>query len=228
MKRIVIIAVTLIASLNMNAQIEEGNWYFTPKAGVSISDMTGQLLDPSKIEGNYDVTLRSMVSFTAGADFEYAILDQLGFSFGLNYVKRGSNTKDNLFKLTMDYINMPLTVNFYPIPEAGLAIKAGAQVGFSARKRVTVDGVEYNADYNIQQRFNNWGRPTQTYVENELSKQFNKVDLSIPIAISYEFKNIMLEARYNLGLINVMKEDPENSKHRFWQFTLGYKFDLGD
>ena len=228
MKRIVIIAVTLIASLNMNAQIEEGNWYFTPKAGVSISDMTGQLLDPSKIEGNYDVTLRSMVSFTAGADFEYAILDQLGFSFGLNYVKRGSKTKDNLFKLTMDYINMPLTVNFYPIPEAGLAIKAGAQVGFSARKRVTVDGVEYNADYNIQQRFNNWGRPTQTYVENELSKQFNKVDLSIPIAISYEFKNIMLEARYNLGLINVMKEDPENSKHRFWQFTLGYKFDLGD
>lgn len=228
MKRIVIIAVTLIASLNMNAQIEEGNWYFTPKAGVSISDMTGQLLDPSKIEGNYDVTLRSMVSFTAGADFEYAILDQLGFSFGLNYVKRGSKTKDNLFKLTMDYINMPLTVNFYPIPEAGLAIKAGAQVGFSARKRVTVDGVEYNADYNIQQRFNNWGRPTQTYVENELSKQFNKVDLSIPIAISYEFKNIMLEARYNLGLINVMKEDPENSKHRFWQFTLGYKFDFGD
>ncbi|MBR1389209.1 MAG: PorT family protein [Prevotella sp.] len=228
MKRIVIIAVTLIASLNMNAQIEAGNWYFTPKAGVSVSDMTGQLLDPSKVEGNYDVTLRSMVSFTAGIDFEYAMLDQLGFAFGLNYTKRGSKTKENLFKLTMDYINMPLTLNFYPIPEAGLAIKAGVQVGFSARKRVTVDGVEYNADYNIQQRFNNWGRPTQTYVESELSKQFNKVDLSIPIAISYEFKNIMLEARYNLGLINVMKEDPENSKHRFWQFTLGYKFDLGD
>ena len=40
--------------------------------------------------------------------------------------------------------------------------------------------------------------------------------------------NVVLEARYSLGLVNVMKDDPENSKHRFWQFTLGYKFDLGD
>ncbi len=44
----------------------------------------------------------------------------------------------------------------------------------------------------------------------------------------HEFMNVVLEARYSLGLVNVMKDDPENSKHRFWQFTLGYKFDLGD
>ena len=228
MKKIVFRAIALMASVKMNAQIEADNWYVTPKAGVGISDMTRQLFDSSQTDGTYDATLRSMVSFTAGVDFEYAMLDQLGFAFGLNYTKRGSKTKDDLFKLAMDYINIPFTLNFYPIPEAGLAVKAGVQVGFSARKRVTVDGIEYNADYKLEERFVNWGRPAQTYVENELSKQFNKVDLSIPIAISYEFKKIVLEARYNLGLINVLKEDPENSKHRFWQFTLGYKFDFGD
>ena len=52
--------------------------------------------------------------------------------------------------------------------------------------------------------------------------------ITCPLAVSYEFMNVVLEARYSLGLVNVMKDDPENSKHRFWQFTLGYKFDLGD
>ena len=66
------------------------------------------------------------------------------------------------------------------------------------------------------------------YVESELSKEFNKVDFSIPLAISYDYKGIFAEARYNLGLTNIMKDDPENGKHRVWQFTIGYKFDLGE
>ena len=87
-----------------------------------------------------------------------------------------------------------------------------------------IDGITYSADYVWQRNY--WGRPI--YVESELSKQFNKVDLAIPLGISYEYKNVILDVRYNLGLINIMKDDPENSKNRFWQFTLGYKFNVGD
>jgi len=228
MKKLLLIAIAMMASVNMHAQIEEGNWYFTPKAGVSVADMTGRLLDPSKTEGTYDHTLRPVVSFTGGLEFEYAMLDQLGLSFGLNYTRQGSKTKDNMFKVTMDYASIPVTLNFYPIPECGLAIKAGVQVGFAARKRMRVDGKDYNADYNLATVFPRWGRPMLVYVENELSKGFNKVDFSIPLAISYDFKKVFIEARYNLGLTNVMKDDPEKSKNRVWQFTLGYKFDLGN
>lgn len=221
-------AIAMMMSVNMNAQLDEGNWYFTPKIGLSIADLTGKLYAPEKADGSYDPTLHPMTGFTGGVELEYAMLDNLGLSIGLNYCRQGSKTDDELFKVTMDYANIPITLDFYPIPECGLAVKAGVQVGFAGRKKVKIDGVTYNADYVMAQRFNRWGRPMIVYVESELSKEFNKVDLSIPLAISYDYKGIFAEARYNLGLTNIMKDDPENSKHRVWQFTIGYKFDLGE
>ncbi len=228
MKKLLITAIAMMASLNINAQIEEGNWYFTPKLGVGLVDLSGKLYDPSKEEGTYDPTLRSYVSFTGGVEFEYAMLDQLGLSVGLNYARQGSKTSEDVFKVTMDYANIPVTFNFYPIPNVGLAIKAGVQVGFAARKKMKINGVEYNADFDRKILVNRWGRAVPVLVENEYSRQFNKTDFSIPLAISFDYKRIFVEARYNLGLTNVMKDDPEKSKHRVWQFTLGYKIPLGD
>ena len=125
----------------------------------------------------------------------------------------------------------PITFNYYPIANCGLAIKAGVQVGFTMRKRMTLDGVDYNADETAtwvrKTWVNRWtGRAFPVAVENELSRKFNKVDCSIPLAVSYEYKSFQLEARYNLGLTKVMKEDPESSKHSVFLFTLGYKINL--
>ena len=103
------------------------------------------------------------------------------------------------------------------------------------RKRMTLDGVDYNADETAtwvrKTWVNRWtghviSAPGIAYMENELSKKFNKVDFSIPLAVSYEYKNFQVEARYNLGLTKVMKEDPESSKHSVFLFTLGYKINL--
>jgi len=43
-----------------------------------------------------------------------------------------------------------------------------------------------------------------------------------------DITSFMIKARYNLGLTKVMKDDPESSQHRVWQFTLGYKIPMGD
>ena len=223
-----IIAITLMAAVNASAQIDEGNWYVTPKAGISVADLTGKLFDPSKAEGTYDATLRPLVTFTAGVDFMYAFNENFGVSFGFGYARQGAKTKDDLFRVSMDYINVPITLNYYPFSNIGLAVKAGVQLGFVSHKRMKVDGVNYNADYTRVIVRNRWGRPVVAYMESELSKQFNKFDCAIPLAISYELYNFQLEARYNLGLVKVMKDDPEKSKNSVWQFTLGYKFDLGD
>lgn len=219
-----ILAIAMMVSLSANAQVEEGEWYITPRAGVGIADLTGKLFDPTQSEANYDATLRPITTFVGGIEGEYGINDNFSFSAGLLFAMQGSKTKDNMFKVKENYMNIPLLVNYYPIPNCGLAFKAGVQVGFTIRKRVTIDGVEYSADRTfIRDR---WGHVITT--ETELSKQFNKVDLAIPLGISYEFSNIVLDVRYNLGLINIMKDDPENSKNRLWQFTLGYKFHLSD
>lgn len=217
-------AIAMMVAVSANAQVEEGEFYLIPKAGVGISDLTGKLFDPTQSGTNYDATLRPITTFVGGIEGEYGINDKVSFSAGILFAMQGSKTKDNMFKIKENYINVPLMVNYYPIPNCGLAIKAGAQVGFTIRKRITIDGMEYSADYIVARNY--WGRPV--YVESELSKQFNKVDLAIPVGISYEFSNIVLDARYNIGLINVMKDDPENSKNRLWQFTLGYKFNITD
>ena len=52
----------------------------------------------------------------------------------------------------------------------------------------------------------------------------NTFDLSIPVGLSYEYNNFVVDGRYNFGVTNVAKgEDPKNS---VFQFTVGYKFEL--
>lgn len=228
MKKLLVSILAMAAVVSAHAQIEEGDWFITPKAGVSIADMTGQLFDATKAEGTYDATLHPLTGFTAGVELEYGLADQFGVTFGIFYAKQGAKTDDGLFKVKMDYAKIPLMLNYYPIPNAGLALKAGVQIGFASRKKITIDGIEYNADFDRAILVNRWGRPVPVLVENELSRQFNKVDFSIPVAVSYELYNFVLEGRYNIGLTKVMKDDPESSKHMVWQFTLGYKIPLGD
>ena len=38
-------AISLMIAVSANAQIEEGEWYITPKAGVGVADLTGKFLD---------------------------------------------------------------------------------------------------------------------------------------------------------------------------------------
>lgn len=67
MKKLVMLAMTLVATLSASAQIEEGNWYLTPKIGVGIADLTGRLYI-DQAEGTYDYTLRPITSVVAGLE----------------------------------------------------------------------------------------------------------------------------------------------------------------
>ena len=53
------------------------------------------------------------------------------------------------------------------------------------------------------------------------------VDFGIPVGISYEYKNITLDARYYFGLTNMNDlEDTEVIHNRCLSITLGYRFKL--
>ena len=54
-----------------------------------------------------------------------------------------------------------------------------------------------------------------------------KLNLSIPIGVSYEYGNVVLDLRYNLGLSKTNKEGNDNKlRSDLLQITLGYKFAL--
>lgn len=49
-------------------------------------------------------------------------------------------------------------------------------------------------------------------------------DFTIPVGLSYEYSNLVFDARYNFGTTKVY--DYADSKNSVFQITVGYKFDL--
>ena len=95
--------------------------------------------------------------------------------------------------------------NVYVVP--GLAVKLGVQPGFNVNSKGKVVA---NTSVGSASK------------ETELNAK--SVDFSIPVGLSYEYKNVVLDARYNWGLTKVW--DNLDSKNSVFQFTLGYKFEL--
>jgi len=107
--------------------------------------------------------------------------------------------KFNDVKCKYDYLNVPLVADFYVA--RGLALKTGVQLGFLMNAKWD--------DLNVKD-------------------DCNKTNFSIPIGISYEFSNVVLDLRYNVALSKVNKNATDNYKYRsdLVQFTIGYKFEL--
>ena len=97
-----------------------------------------------------------------------------------------------------DLLNIPLTADFYVAK--GLALKTGVQFGFLLSAKVEDADVK------------------------DSCKKFN---FSIPVGISYEISDFVLDFRYNIGLKNMNKADDGNKlRSDLVQFTVGYKFGL--
>ena len=187
MKKLMMIAIMMIAAVSANAQNEAGQASIKPMAGINLATMTKA--DDSKMR----------VGLAAGLEFEYGVADNFGISAGVLYSMQGVKSKTADVTLKLDYINIPVLANYYIVP--GLAIKAGVQPGFNVKKKVAVEvaGVKDDATVDDVKGF----------------------ALSIPVGLSYEFSNVVLDARYNLGVTKAIKD--VDSKHSYFTITLGYR-----
>jgi len=210
MKKLFFAAAVLMCSLTVFAQSKEGTFSIQPKAGINISTLSNK--DNAKVK----------VGFTAGAEAEYQLTKQLSLSAGAMFSTQGAKSTtvfrevDNTTKeirevdikntMEFDYINVPILANYYIIE--GLAVKLGIQPGFNiVAKRKRTDGVD-KVSKNL----------------SDLGVDVRKVDISIPIGVSYEFNDFVVDARFNLGLTEVA--DLVKSKNRVFQITFGYQIDL--
>ena len=210
MKKLFFAAAVLMCSLTAFAQSKEGTFNILPKAGINISNLSNK--DNAKVK----------VGFTAGAEAEYQLTKQLSLSAGALFSMQGAKSTtvfrevDNTTKeirevdikntMEFDYINVPILANYYIIE--GLAVKLGIQPGFNiVAKRKRTDGVD-----KVSENLKNLGVDVR------------KVDISIPIGVSYEFNDFVVDARFNLGLTEVA--DLVKSKNRVFQITFGYQIDL--
>lgn len=226
MKKLFALVALCVATVSASAQSEVGTFTLQPKIGFNVSFLTNAgksyLVEPlggKPMEGSRDVKL----GFVAGVEGEYQITPMISVAAGLLYSMQGTKwedlesqtayyramSKDRMVNLS--YLNIPIVANFYVLK--GFALKAGVQAGFlldSKGKETIYDDLE--------------NREVETSGDIEGIKKF---DLSIPLGASYEFNNVVIDARYNLGLTKVCPgEDNKSSKNSVVQFTVGYKFAL--
>ena len=194
MKKMFLTAAMMLASVATFAQNAVGQITIQPKVGLNIANVT----DADDVDAR--------IGLAAGAEFEYGVTDMIGVSAGLVYSMQGYKFSEGNYDTTvkLDYLNVPILANVYVAP--GLAVKLGVQPGFKLSSKVKIEG-------------------SGTSIEGESDDDGVKgFDLAIPVGVSYQYQNIVLDARYNWGVTKVF--DDGDSKNSVYQITLGYKFSL--
>lgn len=192
MKKVLLMAVALMATMSVSAQ----QMFIKPMVGATLSTLTK--VDDSKMR----------FGIVGGAEFGYQIAEPFAVTAGVLVAMQGVNGKDtDVLKdmsTSLTYLNIPILANYYIVP--GLAIKAGIQPGFLLSQK---------SKYS-------WKSGT-TWIdeENTSTSGMKKVDISIPLGLSYEISDFVIDARYNLGLTKVA--DESDSKNSVIMLTVGYK-----
>ena len=144
------------------------------------------------------------IGLAAGAEFEYGLTDNIGLSAGVLYSMQGVKTTiiDDDCTWKLDFLNVPILANFYVAK--GFAVKLGVQPGFKLSSKAKAKGSGASVELDVD--------------------GIKSVDLSIPVGVSYQYQNIVFDARYNWGVTKIV--DDVDSKHSVFQITVGYKFSL--
>lgn len=212
-------------------------------AGINVTEMNG---------GAINNLYHHKVRFTGGLEAEYGITPWLGVSLGAIYSQQGAKVEGGLMsegkdekgvtlvsyvgmkgKLNSEYINVPLMANFYIPYVKGLAVKTGIQLGLLASSKMNTLVLTITAIYDpnevnqlvLRETDNNYPKVTEIgLTQNDVCKS---VDFGIPVGLSYEYKNVVLDARYYFGLTKIDNTpEPEDVRNRHFSFTLGYRFRL--
>ena len=146
---------------------------------------------------------KAKVGLIAGAEAEYQITDMISLTGGAFYANQGVKFDTSLGegKYNLDYVNIPILCNFYVAKN--FAVKLGAQFGIKTSAEVK------------------YGKLT---IDD--GDDFEAVDLAIPVGLSYEYQNFVLDARYNWGLTKINKDSEFKIRNSVFQITLGYKIPL--
>ena len=153
------------------------------------------LSNQTLLDGDYKTGL------TAGVFADYRFSNLFALSADVLYSRQG--TKGEGVKVKTDNLNIPILANFYLVK--GLAVKAGIQPGFLLSGKAVAKGDGHTE-------------------KEDISGALHGADFAIPIGISYDCPfGIILEARYNIGVSNVLSTEG-TSRNSVFALTVGYRF----
>ena len=200
MKKVLFIAVVALLGLgNVNAQEVK----FGTKVGLNLSNFTGDLDDSD-----------SKIGFNIGAFAEISLSDKFIFQPELLFSSQGAKSEesDNNFSfeqtLKFNYLNMPLMIKFAASDK--FALEFGPQLGFllSAKSKFeeTFDGETFSEEVDIKD-------------------SVKSIDFGLNFGASFDVsENIMIGARYNLGLSDITDSEDLKVQNAVFSFSVGYRF----
>lgn len=231
MKRIAFLLTVLTASLLAQAQPSAGSFSLIPRLGVNFANMTNDEVVVDLMQQEHTLKSRIKPGLMVGFDAEYQVTSDLFMSLGLQYSRQGSRfpdfeRKDGEFvegysdwHTDLDYLNVPLLFG-YRIAK-GFSVKAGLQLGLllGGKEKMSYTDITI-LDGGTRKQGNAVPR------ETDVKDVYKSVDLSIPLALSYEFENVILDARYNFGLTRIHQLDVVKSRNSVIQLSVGYRFQV--
>lgn len=228
MKKLMMIAALLVATVSANAQFEAGTFSLQPKIGGVISKVSNMPKYNDEFAGiNIDADKSFYAGALIGVEAEYQLADMFSLAAGLNFAMQGCQWEDYELKVSgvsyklknnkiqLNYLNLPIVANVYLFK--GFAVKTGVQLGFLLSAKRKLDK-ELSAD----------SKTAKDEIDTDVKDLCKKFDVAIPIGVSYQVPTVpvYIDARYNLGLTKIFKDTDESVKNQVFQLTVGYKFAL--
>ena len=201
MKKLLLMVVTaMMATVSVSAQHEDGELLYQPRVGITLSTLSG--MDDAKMK----------VIVTYGVELEYFFDDDFSVAGGVLFTDQGAkfNETDGDYTMKIYYAAFPFTLNYYVLP--GLALKAGLQPAYRVKGQVTNGSEKMDFDRAVD------------FLLGGEGVKMNKFDLAIPVGLSYEYKNVTLDARYNFAVTKVFSSIDDTIRNQVVAITLGYKF----
>ena len=236
MKKIMMIAALMVATVSAKAQFEPGTFSIQPKIGGVVSSITNAPSINFGAEDGFQKDFKmdntAIAGFTIGGELEYQISKHFSLAAGLGYSLQGSGWEDYKYKegdekfeikdlkIELGYVTAPILANIYLFK--GFAIKTGVQFGYltNAHQKGTIE-------------MSDKGWSTKSNESIDVKDMCNKWDISIPVGVSYQVPTIpiVIDGRLNLGLTDIFKKDvlesgQKNCQNVVFQLTVGYKFKL--
>ncbi|MBQ8046617.1 MAG: PorT family protein [Prevotella sp.] len=233
MKKMLILAILALVVGEVSAQHRAGQWSLIPRVGLDLSKFIKNDVvvtseeDPKVFHSTYKDGL------VAGLDVEYFVHDRVGLSAGLYYMNMGDRFKDYKYedekggqgfsnsRMTMDFLQLPIMGSLYV--DDHFSVKLGVQFGHMRHSKTRVELQEWTFDEDGNRVYGSEIKNEGDFVDEWKQKFY----FGIPVGISYEYQNVVVDARYVRSLTKVLKADAyAHSHHSTFMFTVGYRFNL--
>lgn len=197
-KKLLIAFVFSFVVVSAFAQKPVGTFTLYPRVGMTLSRFTGD-----KVYYGYEIENTAEAKYkaglVAGVELQYQTSNVFALSGGVLYSQQGTKFED------VPGIDEKLKMEHNDII-VPLMIVATTKYGISAKI----------------------GVQPEIKVGSKYKEVMNGFNVSIPIGVSYEYKNVCFDVRYNIGVTHIYKDQDnyDTSHNSTFMFTLGYGIDL--